>query len=60
MLCYVVPKGKMFLVGCCILGLGEIWFASDSLFFLGQKDNNMKTGHMMQQGELSYIKLSVA
>ena len=50
----------MFLVGCCILGLGEIWFASDSLFFLGQKDNNMKTGHMMQQGELSYIKLSVA
>ena len=32
---------------------------SDSCFFLGQKDN-MKTGHMMQQAELSYTKPSVA
>ena len=59
MLFYVVPKGKMFLVGCYILGLGEIWSASDSCFFFVQKDN-MKTGHMMQQAELSYIMLSVA
>ena len=29
------PKGKMCLVGCYILGLGEIWSASDSCFFGG-------------------------
>ena len=61
MLFYVVPKGKMILVGCYILGLGEIWSAaSDSCFFLGGQKYNMKTGHMMQQAELSYIMLSVA
>ena len=32
----VVPKGKMLLVGCYILGLCPMW--SSDFVFLGQKD----------------------
>ena len=54
MLFYVVPKGKMFLVGCYILGLGPMW-SSDFVFFGSELSHEDRT-----YDATSGIKLSVA